>query len=225
MYKIKELPISERPREKLEESGVNNLSDKELLAIILKSGTKNKNVNEIAIEILKKYSLEELKSIDYLELTTIKGIGIIKAMELVASIELGKRIFLEKKATHKKRYSSSKIIWQDMKYLFNGLNQECFYVLYFNQKQELIAKKMLFMGTINKSIVHMRDIFREAFKVSASSIICIHNHPSNDKTPSKEDDIFTKKLVELGMLHQIVLLDHIIFTESDYFSYFENMRL
>ena len=220
-YRIKDLPTSERPRERLKEVGVSNLSNKELLAIILKTGTKNKNVNLLAIDILNKYNLEEFKDLEVTDLTTIKGIGEVKALELITAIELGKRIFL--KETHKlKKLDNPKKIWESAKYLYNGLKQECFYCYYFNNKQELITYKLIYMGTINMAITHTREVFKEAYKVSASSIVCLHNHPSNDVTPSKEDILFTEKLIKTGNIQGIPVLDHIIVGDNSFYSFYEH---
>ena len=154
----------------------------------------------------------------------IKGIGEVKAMELLTSIELGKRIFLRE---HKKliKLDNAKKIWESSKYLFHGLKQEVFYCYYFNNKQELIEKKLLFMGTINSATTHTREVFKEAYLLSASSIICLHNHPSNDVTPSNADIIFTNQLMKTGEIQGIPILDHIIVGESDYFSFYEHQDI
>ena len=221
IYKIKDIPELERPRERLKTVGASNLSDKELLAIILKTGTKDKSVNNLSLDILKEYNLEDLKDININMLTNIKGIGEVKAIELIASIELGRRIFLKRKKK-KKRLVNAKEIFEDSKYLFNGLKQEKFYCLYFNNKQELIERKLLFMGTINGSITHPREVFKEAYKLSASSIVCMHNHPSNDIRPSREDIRFTDNLVEIGKIQGIPVIDHIIVGDDFYYSFYDN---
>ncbi|MBQ2639449.1 MAG: DNA repair protein RadC [Bacilli bacterium] len=224
IYKIKDIPISERPREKLKSIGVNNLSDSELIAIILKTGTRKKSVNDLSLELLNKYNIEYLKDISINELMNINGIGEVKAIELVASIELGKRIVL-KKNNKLRKLVNAKDIWEDSKYLFNNLKQEYFYALYFNNKNELIERKLLFMGTINNSVVHPREIFKEAYKVSASSIVCMHNHPSGDINPSREDIRFTESLVKTGYIQGIPVLDHIIVGEDSFYSFYDNNRL
>ena len=223
-YKIKDIPISERPRERLKEVGVDNLTNIELLSIILKNGTKDKNVNDLSIEILNNYSLEDLKDISIKNLTNIKGIGEVKAIELLASIELGKRIYLKENKKLEK-LDSPEIIWESSKYLFNGKKQEYFYCYYFNNKQELIERKLLFMGTINSSITHTREVFKEAYKVSATSIICIHNHPSNDITPSKADIEFTKALFKTGEIQGIPVVDHIIVGDNSFYSFYEHLNI
>lgn len=194
------------------------------MAIILKTGTKDKNVTDIAIEILKKYSLENLKEVTIQQLISIKGIGEVKAIELLSAIELGKRIFLKQKLPLKK-LTNPKEIWEDTKYLFNNQKQEQFYCLYFNNQHQLIERKLLFMGTINKSIVHPREVFKEAYKLSASSIICLHNHPSGNIMPSVEDVKLTSSLVKIGNIQGIPVLDHIIVNEDSYYSFYEHHNI
>ena len=154
----------------------------------------------------------------------IKGIGEVKAIELLASIELGKRILL-KDVKKLEILDNPKIIWESSRYLLNDKKQEYFYCLYFDNKQRLIERKLLFMGTINRSITHMREIFKEAYKLSASSIVCIHNHPSNDVTPSKEDIKFTKNLFKTGELQGIPVADHIIIGDDSYYSFYEHINI
>ena len=162
---------------------------------------------------------------NYLEkLLEINGIGISKATRLLSCIELGKRIYLKKPIIHNK-LTTPEEIYESTKYIFNGLKQEYFYCLYFNSKQELINKKLLFVGTINQSITHPREVFKEAYKVSAYSIVCMHNHPSNNVYPSKEDIRFTNSLLKISKLQGIPLLDHIIVGENTYYSFYENNML
>ena len=215
--RIKDKPLNERPREKLIELGKENLTNSELLSIILKTGLKGENVENISLKLLNKYNIEELKNISLEELISIKGIGKVKGIELLSCIELGKRIYLKE---NKKLTKLSNV-----KYLFIDKNQEYFYCLYFNNKQELINKKLLFIGTINQSITHPREVFKEAYKLSASTIICIHNHPSNDTTPSKADIEFTKNLVKIGRIQGIPVIDHIIIGNNNYYSFLEHNNL
>lgn len=224
VYKIKDLPIMERPRERLKEVGASNLTNKELLAIILKNGTKEQSVTDLALEILRNYSLEDLKNISIYNLMKIKGIGEVKAIELLACIELGKRIFLTSSKPAKK-LATPKEIWEDSKYLFSALKQEHFYCFYFNNKNELLERKLLFIGTINQSITHPREIFKEAYRLSASSIVCLHNHPSNDPNPSKADILFTEKIIKAGNIQGIPIIDHIIVGENSYYSFYEHKNI
>ncbi len=221
--KLLEIPISERPRERLLSEGCDKLSNEELLSIILKTGTKNKSVKDLSLEVLKEYgSISNLKNISFGQLLRIKGIGKVKAIELIATIEIGKRIFLCNNVKNNKRLTSSKDIWEATKYLFYGKKQEYFYCLYFNNKQELIERKLLFMGTINRSVVHPREVFKEAYLHSASSIVCLHNHPSGDVMPSREDIRFTRNLVEIGRMQGIPVVDHIIVSDNNYYSFYES---
>ena len=223
-YKIKEYPKEERPRERLKKVGRENLTDKELVAIILKTGTKEKNVEEVSLELLKKYSLIKFKELTINEITSIKGIGEVKAIELLAAIELGKRIYL-RDSKKLKKIECAKKIWEDARYLMNDLKQEHFYCYYFNNKQELIKRKLIFIGTINSSITHPREIFKEAYLLSASTIVCLHNHPSNDTTPSQADIKFTNELVKIGKIQKIPVIDHIIVGEDNYYSFYEHQDI
>lgn len=221
--KLLEIPINERPRERLLNEGCDKLSNEELLSIILKTGTKNKSVKELSLEVLCEFgSINNLGNISFEQLLKIKGIGKVKAIELIATIEIGKRIFLCNNVKNNKRLTSSKEIWEDTKYLFYGKKQEYFYCLYFNNKQELIERKLLFMGTINRSVVHPREVFKEAYLHSASSIVCLHNHPSGDVIPSREDIRFTRNLVEIGKMQGIPVVDHIIVSDNNYYSFYES---
>ena len=223
--KLKEMPQTERPREKLLKYGKENLSDSELLAIILKTGSKGENVCNLSLKILNQIkNLENLKNINLETLTNIKGVGLAKGIELLALTELSKRIYYKQTTTKKEKYNNPKIIYENNKYLFDNLKQEHFYCLYLNNNKQLIERKLLFMGTINKSVVHPREIFKEAYKLSASSIICIHNHPGGNKNPSLEDINLTKTLVKIGQINGIPVLDHLIVTEDDYYSFYETNK-
>lgn len=223
-YKIKDIPSDERPREKLKKYGVTNITNKDLLAIILKTGTKNINVSDLALNILRMYKLSDFKDLTISELKKIKGIGDVKAIELLAAIELGKRINYQPN-TKRTKLNNPNDIWQEMRYLFIGKKQELFYCLYLNEKKELIERKLLFMGTVNKSITHPREIFKEAYKLSASSIICMHNHPSNDLRPSTADLEFTNALVEIGKIQGIPIIDHIIVGDDSFYSFYEHNNI
>lgn len=223
---IKDIPLLERPRERLITYGSETLSNIELLSIILKTGTKGESVYELSKRLLKELgSIYNLKNTNKEILTKIKGIGITKAVELLATVELGKRIFINNINDSKTKYNNSKIIYENNKYLFLDKKQEYFYCLYLNEKKELIERKLLFMGTINRSCVHPREVFKEAYMRSASSIICIHNHPSGDTKPSREDIHFTKALKEIGDTFGIPVLDHIIVSDNNYYSFYEESNI
>lgn len=212
----------ERPREKLIKYGVNALSEEELLAIIIKTGTKGKSAKDLAIELLERVGgLANLKNLNMDNLKFLKGIGLVKKMELLTMLELGRRIYLEPRR-EKKKYIHPKDIYFDNRSLFYGLKQEYFYVCYLDNQKNLIERKLLYMGTINKSVVHPREVFKYAYLTSASGLICIHNHPSGDLLPSKSDMELTKTLVEIGRIQGIEVLDHIIVSDESYFSFYEN---
>lgn len=221
--KIKDIPESERPRERLIEYGSSSLSNEELLAIILKQGTKNKSAKELGLDLLNSINnINELENITLERLIKIKGIGQAQALTLLATIELGKRIFLKEKYHNKYILSNSKDIYNYMKYLLNNKKQEYFYCLYVNNKKELIERKLLFMGTVNRSTVHPREVFKNAYLSSASGIICVHNHPTGDINPSNEDIYFTNTLVNLGNMNGIPVIDHIIVGNDNYYSMFDS---
>ena len=222
MMKIKDLPVLERPRERLINYGIDSISNEDLLAIILKTGTKDKSVKELASEVLNRIiSIKDLELINLNTFSNIKGLGKVKTIELMSAIELGKRIFLKSDNQKKINYNNPDDIYKDNLYLFNNKKQEYFYCLYLDNRSNLIERKLLFMGTINRSIVHPREIFKEAYLTSASKIICMHNHPSGDINPSIEDVRLTKALVEIGKIQGIPLVDHIIVSDDNYYSFYQ----
>lgn len=219
---IKEIPKYERPREKLLLNGVKSLSNKELLAIIIKSGTKGKSAIEIAEEILNSInSLKELKDLELLELNKIKGLGDVKAMEIIASIELGLRIVSEK--TFNKQLASPYEIYEEYKHRLD-YNNEHFIALYFDNKCHVIAEKELFIGDNNILLLKPNEIFRYAIKIGSQAIVIMHNHPTGDATPSKADIAFTNKLVKMGNALNVVIMDHIIIGNY-YYSFTENGKM
>lgn len=222
---IKDIRREERPRERLIKFGVNNLSNEELLSIILRCGTKNKSVKDLSIDILNEFnSINNLKDATISKLTRINGIGISKAMVIIAMLELCKRIYYSSDENSIK-LNNPKTIYEYTKYLFKDKNQELFYCLYFNNKQQLVGKELLFIGTVNRSITHPREIFKYAYLYSATSIICLHNHPSGDITPSREDIEFTNAIVEIGLIQKIPVIDHIIVSNNNYYSFHDNGKI
>lgn len=207
---IRDVPHCERPRERLLKEGASALSNQELIAIILGTGTKYESVIQLSQRVLHYFQgLKLLKDASIDELKEIKGIGDTKAVQLRAAIELGSRIHKlknDEKIIIRSPEDVSTFVMEDMRFL----TQEHFVCLYLNTKNHVIQKKTIFIGSLNASIVHPREVYKEAFRHSAASIICLHNHPSGDCTPSKEDIEVTKRLVECGKLIGIELLDHII---------------
>lgn len=225
MY-IKDIPIDERPRERLVKYGVSSLSNEELLSIILRCGTKDKSVKDLSLEVLSLVKdIHNFKNLTINRLSSINGMGISKSSIILAMVEFGKRIYLDNSDKNFISYTNPSVIFENTKYLFDGEKQELFYCFYFNNKQHLIGKELLFVGTVNKSIVHPREVFKYAYLYSACSIICIHNHPSGDVSPSKEDIAVTNSLVEIGLVQKIPILDHIIIGDNNYYSFSDNGKI
>lgn len=221
ILKIKDIPQDERPRERFIKYGVENLSNEELLSIILKTGTKDYSVKMLSQLILNEIKdIKNLKNITLNKLIQIKGIGKVKAIELMSSIELGKRVFIEENKD-KIKLNNSTLIYEYFKNKFINEKQENFYAIYLDSKSNLISCKLLFKGTLNSTCIHPREIFKHAYLESAYSIIVIHNHPSGDSTPSKEDEKTTKTLMDIGKLMSIPMIDHIIIGKDNYFSFYE----
>ena len=190
---------------------------------MLKCGTKDLSVKELANNILKQIdNINNLKDINYQNLIKIKGIGKAKACEILASIELGKRINNKINNINQIKIYSSESIFNYYKDKLKDKLQEHFYCVYLDTKNHIIKDKLLFIGTINQSLVHPREVFKEAYLLSASSIICIHNHPSGNVNPSNNDIIITKQLKEVGTLLGINVLDHIIIGKDTYYSFNDN---
>ena len=221
--KFKNLPEEEKPRERLYLYGANVLSNEELVMILLKTGTRKFSVKELAFELLSQSGgVRNLKNMTYQKLIQIEGIGQVKAIEILALIELSKRIQEKVTLPDILNCASPSNIIGYFHELFMDKKQEEFYVLYLDNKKKYLDKKKLFVGSINYSIAHPREIFKNAYLISASFIICIHNHPSGDPTPSKEDINLTKSLNEIGNMHAIYLVDHLIIGKDCYFSFYEN---
>lgn len=217
---IKDLPNNDKPRERLIELGERNVSNEDLISIILKTGTKDKSVKDLSNLVLSNFSdITEMRNIKLNTITKINGIGKVKALELIAAIELGRRVYKDKLESNQK-LTTSKAVYEYFKDL-KDLKQEHFYAVYLDNKKRIIDKKLLYIGSLNGSVAHPREIFKNAYLSSASSIICIHNHPSGDPNPSKEDIMFTKNLKEIGKFQNIPVVDHIIIGNNNYYSFFE----
>lgn len=220
---IKQIPTDERPRERLVKYGAKNLSTEDLIAIILKTGTKDYSSRFLASQILKKVkNVSELKKLSLSNLIGINGIGAVKAIEFLAALELGRRVYEAKMLDNDLKCNSANKIFNYFRSELSDVQQECFYCLYLDQHKRLIDKKLLFKGTLNKSYIHPREIFKEAYLASAASIICVHNHPSGNVIPSRDDIIVTENLVKIGILQGIPIVDHIIIGENNYYSFYEN---
>lgn len=217
--RIKDLDQFDRPREKMIREGFDSLSDEELLAIILSTGNKEKNVIDLSKEILDTFSYEELLEIEVVELRRIKGIKEAKASKIVAALQLGRRInerVLDRKI---EKITSSNDVYEIMKTKLENAKKEYFYAILLDTKNVIIAKDFVSMGDLNSTIVNPREVFKKAIKKSAKSIIIVHNHPSGNPNPSREDFAITKRLADSGELLDIEVLDHIIIGKDCFYSF------
>ena len=223
MYKIKDLPFDERPQERLIALGASFLSDEELLAILLKTGTKEYSVKVLAAKLLVAIGgIAKMHETNLIKLQNIKGIGRTKAVTIMAAIELARRMKQNQRYLMQKKIVNSQMVYEYFKDKIATAQQEHFYCLYLNSQRQVISEKLLFTGTINKSLIHPREIFKEAFLVSAYSIICVHNHPSGDPNPSAPDIALTKDLREMAELFAIAIDDHIIVGNNSFYSFHDN---
>ena len=219
--KINELADHQKPRERMLSQGARYLSHAELLAILINTGRKGSSSLDIANELLKSVdNLKELKALSINDLNKVKGVGLYKALILKAAFELGERIH-SGSVDDKIQITSPKDVADFMMGQMEHLKQEKFIVLFLNSKNIVIKKKTIFIGTLNASIVHPREIFSEAIKCASNAIIVLHNHPSGDTTPSNEDIKTTERLREYGQLLGIDLLDHVIIGDHEYLSMVE----
>ncbi len=223
---LKKLPSEEKPRERLLKYGKENISNDELIEIVLKSGNKKCGIKDISHNILSSVNnISELKNKSINNLSYIEGMSKIKAIELVAAIELGRRVYEDNKFENLVKLTTPNTIINYFHNLFKDKKQEYFYVIYLDNQKNFIDKKLLFKGTTNYSLVHPREIFKEAYMLSSSYIVCIHNHPSGDATPSKNDIEVTKKIKMISDIHGIGLMDHIIIGNNNYYSFYEDNNL
>ena len=225
MIDFKSIPDSDKPRERLYNIGSENLSNEELISIILKTGSKGYSVKEVSLKLLEYLGdISKLKDIGISSLVKIDGIGKVKAIELKAAIELGKRVYTNNN-DKKIKLNNALAIYNYFSDILIDKKQEYFYCVYLDTKGNYLNKKCLFIGTINGSTIHPREIFKEAYLLSANGIICIHNHPSGDSTPSKEDILVTMKIKEIGIIHGIKLMDHVIIGNNNYYSFYDNGKI
>lgn len=217
---IKEMPEELRPRERLMKYGVIALSDYELLAIILRTGTKELSVLELARKVIIQFqNLGEFRNITINELCRIKGIKEAKAVEILAAIEFGKRIgnYVRNKVIIK----SSNDVYLYIKNELEGLDEERLVCIYLNTKCEVIEKKIISIGTINSTSFDFKKVLRWALKLNAIYIVLVHNHPTGDPIPSKQDIQATKEAVKASSMFDIKIIDHVIIGDNKYFSFKE----
>ena len=212
----------EMPRERLEKYGVSALSNAELLALILATGTRHKSVLSISNELLQKSgSLKGLFDLELSELKEIDGIGEIKAGKLLAIFEIAKRVHCMS-YERKVLLDRPEKVFDYIKFKYIGEKRECIYAISLDSKNQLISADLISIGTVNYSVAHPREIFKYAIKHSAVSLLLIHNHPSGHLEPSREDLNLTRRVESAGEIIGIKLLDHIIVSDESYYSLKEN---
>jgi DNA repair protein RadC len=217
-FTLRDMPEEDRPRERLQRCGAQALSNSELLAILLRTGTAAESAVHVAQRVLKETKgLRQLAGVSVEELTKIRGIGPAKAIQILAGIELGRRLSatrLEETVTIRSPQDASVLLMEELRYL----RKEHFVCLFLNTKNHVVGRETLSIGSLNASIVHPREVFLAAIQRSSASIICAHNHPSGDPSPSREDIEMTQRLAEAGQLVGIEVLDHLIIGDGSFVS-------
>jgi DNA repair protein RadC len=213
----------DRPREKLIVKGKNVLSDAELIAILIGSGSRNESAVQLSKRILSSFdnNLNALGKLSLKQLTTFKGIGEAKAISIIAAMELGRRR-RELEVIELKQIGNSKSVFEIMQPIIGELQHEEFWILYLNYSNKVIAKSQLSKGGITGTVVDVRIVFKTALEQNATSIILSHNHPSGKLQPSEADISITKKIKLAGQQLDIPVLDHIIITEKGFYSFNDN---
>ena len=216
-FTIHDLPFEERPRERLVKFGEQALSAQELLQLILGRGIAGESVVVTAQKLLSQFgSLQKLAEASIEELSSIKGIGLAKATQIKAVFEIGRRLSTQAPPYKSKELTDPKKVYQLIKSKLKDYHKEHFYIIVLNSRNWSIAE--VSVGSLNASIVHPREVFAEAIKNKAASVIFVHNHPSGDPEPSEGDLVVTKRLVEAGKILEIEIVDHVIVTKDKFFS-------
>jgi DNA repair protein RadC len=223
---IKNWAVEDRPREKLLYKGISTLSDAELIAILLGSGNSDISAVDLARKILNMAgnNLNKLGKLDHRDLVRLKGVGIAKAVNIMAALELGRR----RKAAdivQEKKVRSSSDVYEIFHSLLSDLNHEEFWVLYLNRSNKIVSRQRISQGGISGTITDVRLIMKTAIELLSSSIVVCHNHPSGNREPSEADIRITGKIKEAAAFFDITLLDHIIVTDSGYYSFADNGNL
>ena len=216
--KIKDLPKVDRPREKLEKYGPERLSDSELLAILLRTGSKDINVVELARKILKKFKESGLTEASIKELKNTFGLGGAKACEIVACFELGRRLLQNKQSV---LLLSPQDVWNELKDI-RSHKKEHFVIFFLDSRNQEIKREIISIGSLNANLVHPREVFEPAVRYLAAQVVIAHNHPSGDSSPSQEDSDITKQLMDAGKLLGIEIKDHVIVSKGNFFSFKEH---
>ena len=222
MLKVKDLPADDRPREKLLLRGAQSLTDAELIAILLRTGTKGKSVIQISQEIIsKETNLAQLASKTSADLIKNSGVGKNKAATLLAAFEISRRILSQTKWFSQKKITSPADVAEIFIPILRDEVKEQFIVVSLSSANKIIRYERISQGNLNSSVVSPREIFKTAIENNSASIILIHNHPSENPEPSNEDISITKKIVESGKIMEIPVFDHIIIAGNSYTSFVE----
>jgi DNA repair protein RadC len=220
---IKDWPEAERPREKMQKAGADSLSDAELLALILRSGdhASGQSAIDLGRNMLQTFGdLRRLSTATFSEICSVKGAGPAKVSSILAALALGKRINTDR-LENLERFTTPSQIFNHFHYRFRDRRREYFVALLLDGKNRIILEEQVSEGSLNQSIVHPREVFSRAVKESAAAVILVHNHPSGDPAPSREDREITRRLKEAGDVLGIRVLDHIIIGDGSYFSFVE----
>lgn len=220
--RMKDVPREERPRERLRRHGAERLANKELLAILLRTGNQRESALTLAEKLLARFgSLANIASASFEELVAVNGIGPAKAADILATFELAKRLAesrMEFQGVVNSPADAAQLVLREL----SLADKEHFMIIMLNTKNRVIAKKTVSIGHLQASLVHPREMFKEAIKRSSAALILVHNHPSGDLTPSREDITTTERLREAGAVLGIDVLDHIIVGDNRYFSFREH---
>ncbi|MBC8526014.1 MAG: DNA repair protein RadC [Candidatus Cloacimonetes bacterium] len=218
-YTVRDLPIEDRPRERLQKIGVDNLSTQELLALIIEKGGKGQNVLTVAQNLLAHFgNLNKMKNASIEELKKVKGIGFATACKLQAAFKLGEKSEIQIKK-YGEKIEGPESVFKLLRNEIGNKKKESFYILSLTTRNNLIGVDKVSTGTLSASLAHPREVFLPAIKNSASTVIIVHNHPSGDTQPSEDDLEITKRLVEAGKILGIEVVDHIIVAKNNYFSF------
>lgn len=221
MAKIKDIPKIDRPRERFLQKGADALSKSDLLAILLGSGIKGKNVRQLSENIIKKFGKKFL-NITVADLLEISGIGQAKALQIVSAISLVKRFYADEKSNEKIIKNSQDVL--SLTYDLRDKKKEHLVRLYLNARNSLLKKEIISVGLLDKALIHPREIFYPATELNAASLILMHNHPSGDSSPSEKDHQIVEKIVQAGEIMGIPVIDFIIISEDNHYSFYEKIK-
>ena len=219
---VDEGPDSERPRERLLESGPGVLTDSDLVAVLFGTGSPGEGVSELAARVAAAVPLRQLQRVPVEDLLQIRGMGPARAAQLLAAAELGRRLWPDGESASLVRGPETVF---DLTRDIRATNREHFVGFYLNSRNQVLRREVISIGSLNASIVHPREVYQPAIAVSAASLILAHNHPSGDPTPSEEDLAITRRLIEAGRILGIEVLDHVIVARDAYASFRERKLL